>query len=534
MSTWLSCIFIFVLSFCSLAYELFLAKILSDLSQNEILSQSLGIGLFLLGLGAGAGASSLWPTSAPLRRLFWVECFLISLAFLLVPISYGVGFLQLLTQFAGAGFLYFFLGTLIFGVGFLSGFEFPLLWQEQGEAAQASLPLAVSYLGGLGAGFAVPLLLNPQWGPFKAIIFLGLINGVVAALLILFFDRTSRLKSLHLAGLLLPTAALYLSALFTPALEQAYLKTFYFKVRIPSFETSGIHNIWQGLKLIPPIERWHSPYQKIDLVRTAPEASWAVDPDQGISLYLDRRLQFNERTVKIYHESMTEGAFNLAQQIPKNILILGGGDGLLITELLKHPEIERIDLVEIDPKMIELARTEYGFLRLNERSLENPRVHIHVADGFAFMKRQKPGQFDAVFIDFPYPHSPDLLRLYSVEFYKIVRRALTDSGFAIMDGPFYVEEELESLGTAPPPQWVIRDTLHAAGFAEIFVFGNFEGFYFFKKDNGKVSFDYPRLPSTLSNPALVNLQNMTPFMAGGEDRPRVNSLFKPFPVLPSF
>ncbi|KYG66355.1 hypothetical protein AZI86_04685 [Bdellovibrio bacteriovorus] len=532
MNVWLSCTLIFALSFCSLAYELFLAKILTDLSQNEILSQSLGIGLFLLGLGAGAALSSVWKTDQPVKRLFYVECLLVSLAFLVIPSSYGIAFLHHLSPFGPAGFIYYFVGLLIFAVGLLSGFEFPLLWQEQGEKMRASIPLAMSYLGGLFAGFAVPLILNPGWGPFKAIIFLGLINAVIAFSLLPFVEKNAWLKPRYLSWLLLPTAALYMSSLYSPQLEQAYLKASYFKVQIPDLNVAAIKNIWNGLKLIPTVQRWYSPYQKIDLVQSSAASSWAMDPLEGVTLYLDRRLQFNESSYQIYHESMVYGAFNLRKKVPENILILGGGDGLLATELLKHPEIKRIDLVEIDPKMIELGKENFHFTRLNQGSLENPRVNVHIEDGFAFMKHQAPEQFDAVFIDFPYPHSPDLLRLYSVEFYKIVRRTLTPKGFVIMDGPLYSPDEMQAANTKTPPQWVLRDTIKSAGFKNIFAFGNFEGFYFFTKDEFKAQFDYGRIPQAISNPALVNLQNLNGYLEGGEDTSRVNSLFRPYPIMP--
>lgn len=532
MNVWLSCTLIFAFSFCSLAYELFLAKILTDLSQNEILSQSLGIGLFLLGLGAGAALCSVWKTEKPLQRLFYVECLLVSMAFLVIPTSYGIAFLHQLSPFGPTGFIYYFVGLLIFIVGLLSGFEFPLIWQEQGEKMKASLPLAMSYLGGLFAGFAVPLVLNPGWGPFTAIVFLALINALIAFLLLSFIGKNTWLNPRYIVWLLLPTASLYLSSLYSPRLEQAFLKTSYFKVQIPDLNVAALKNIWNGLELIPAVQRWHSPYQKIDLVQSSAASSWAMDPLEGFTLYLDRRLQFNESSYRIYHESMVYGAFNLRKKIPENILILGGGDGLLAAELLKHSEIKRIDLVEIDPKMIELGKENFHFTNLNQGSLEDARVHVHIEDGFAYMKHQPPSRFDAVFIDFPYPHSPDLLRLYSVEFYKIVRRTLTSQGFVIMDGPLYSPDEINRAGNTTPPQWVLRDTIHAAGFKNLFAFGNFEGFYFFTKDDFEANFDYDQLPGTISNPALVNLQNLNSYLVGGEETLRVNSLFRPYPIMP--
>ena len=87
--------------------------------------------------------------------------------------------------------------------------------------------------------------------------------------------------------------------------------------------------------------------------------------------------------------------------------------------------------------MLDLARGR--FAKLNENSLDNPKVKIQVNDGFYYL-RNTNDKYDAIYIDFPYPNSYDLARLYSVEFYKYVLKALNPNGFVILDAPFYDKE----------------------------------------------------------------------------------------------
>lgn len=520
---------IFMLSFMSLTYELLLARLLADLSRNEILAQSLGIGLFLLGLGAGTGLSTVWQSPNPLRRLFLIEGGLIVLVTVLAPLALGVAFLSQLIE-APASVIYLTVGSGVFLVGLLSGFEFPLVMSSLGKEAGYHLALGWSYFGGLFAGFAVPLLLNPNFGPALSLSIVALLNFSVMVLVwMLNSERTKRQWLFAFA----PAATMFAGLTFLPHVEQAFLKSDYFQLRIPELRISGIQNIWAGMAGIPHVERHYSAYQKIDFVRGSQNSNWATEPRDGVILYLDRRLQFNEATQRLYHQSMTIGSFHLAQKIPAKVLVLGGGDGLLVAELLKFPEVREIEVVELDPKMIELANSHYDLLRLNRGALKDPRVKVHVDDAFAFLKKVPTASQEAILIDFPYPHSPELLRLYSREFYSIVKRVLTDRGFAVLDGPIYTEEEKERASLSIRPQALLVKTLQSAGFGTVFPFGSYEGFYFVQKEFRQISFRYPELPEHISNQALVNLRDMSFELSDSElEAAKVNSLFRPRSILP--
>ena len=165
----------------------------------------------------------------------------------------------------------------------------------------------------------------------------------------------------------------------------------------------------QRLYADPIIAYRHTAYQEIVVTRRG----------NDMRLYLDGGLQFSTRDEYRYTESLVYPALGAGA---RSVLVLGGGDGLAARELLRQPGIEQIVQVELDPAVIEFARTT---LRdANGGSLDNPRVHVVIDDAMTWLRartRTAPtGGFDAVIVDLPDPDTPVLGRLYSTEFYALV------------------------------------------------------------------------------------------------------------------
>jgi spermidine synthase len=147
---------------------------------------------------------------------------------------------------------------------------------------------------------------------------------------------------------------------------------------------------------------------------------------------------------------------------PKKILVLGGGDGLAIREILKFPSVTEIDLVDIDPKMTELSQRIAPILALNHNSLTDPKVTMHHEDAFNFVQRSyaklepKSDWYDRIIIDLPDPHSESLNKLYSKEFYGLLGRILSDDGAMVTQSgsPFLTREAF----------WCIAKTIETSGF----------------------------------------------------------------------
>jgi spermidine synthase len=169
-------------------------------------------------------------------------------------------------------------------------------------------------------------------------------------------------------------------------------------------------------------------------------------------LYLDGGLQFSTRDEYRYTESLVYPALGAGAH---SVLILGGGDGLAARELLRFPGVENIVQVELDPAVIELARSTLR--SANGGSLDNPRVHVVTGDAMTWLRGPKSLSFDAVIVDLPDPDTPVLGRLYSAEFYALVSRVLAAGGLMVVQAgsPYSTQTAF----------WRTVSTIAAAGYA---------------------------------------------------------------------
>ncbi len=155
----------------------------------------------------------------------------------------------------------------------------------------------------------------------------------------------------------------------------------------------------------------------------------------GRLLLLDGKTMVSDRDEFVYHEIMGHVPTMLHPN-PKNVLIIGGGDGGIVREFVKHPEIERIDLVEIDERVIEVSKK---FFPHCTSGLSDRRVNVRTVDGVEYIKSYK-NFFDIIIIDSTDPED-FAAGLFTKEFYAHVHSALTDQGImmAQTENPFYDE-----------------------------------------------------------------------------------------------
>jgi len=140
---------------------------------------------------------------------------------------------------------------------------------------------------------------------------------------------------------------------------------------------------------------------------------------------------------------------------PKKILVLGGGEGLVVRELLKYKELENITLVDIDPAITRLANENELMKRQNQHSLEDKRVDIRHEDAFVFLKNDTT-IYDAIIADLPDPTNETLARLYTDAFYKLCLQRLHKDGVL---GTQATSPHLTSNAF-----WSIETTISTAGF----------------------------------------------------------------------
>ncbi|GAV22501.1 polyamine aminopropyltransferase [Carboxydothermus pertinax] len=156
-----------------------------------------------------------------------------------------------------------------------------------------------------------------------------------------------------------------------------------------------------------------TPYQNLTVVEFA---------ELGRALVLDEAVQTTEKEEYVYHEMLVHPAA-FTHKAPRKALIIGGGDGGTLREVLKHETIEKVDLVEIDEEVIKAAREYLPFL---SQSFNDPRVNIIIDDGIRFVKNVK-NTYDLIFVDASDPVGPAVV-LYSEEFYRSLFDALKEDG----------------------------------------------------------------------------------------------------------
>ncbi len=166
--------------------------------------------------------------------------------------------------------------------------------------------------------------------------------------------------------------------------------------------------------------------------------------DMGVTLRLDGCLMTAEKEEFFYHESLVHPA-TVAHPNPRHALILGGGDGGALEELLKHSTIESATLVDLDEEVIAVAKAHLQ--AINHGSLDNPRARVLVGDGAQFVK-QTQDKFDIVLLDLTDPETP-AGPLYTKAFFEDCRQVLAEGGAMVihLGAPFYEPEQITRLST---------------------------------------------------------------------------------------
>jgi spermidine synthase len=409
---------VLLIAACGLIYELIAGTLASYLLGDSVLQFSTVIGTYLFAMGIGSWFSRF--LRGPLvSRFITIE--------LMVGVVGGFSSSALFLAFAYTNAFQLVLYLVVIAVGILVGLEIPLLMRIlQGQFEFRDLVanvLTFDYLGALAASIAFPLVLVPRLGLVRAAILFGIVNaGVALWSTFLFRDRLPRSASLRvscvLVLLLLSGGMLGADWIAATADEQLYADEVIF-------------------------ER-NTPYQRIVVTR------WKDD----LRLFLNSHLQFSSRDEYRYHEALVHpGLASLPNA--RRALVLGGGDGLAVRELLKYPNLESITLVDLDPEMTRLFTNHAGLAPLNGGSFKNPRVHVINADAFVWLD-QSQDIFDFAVVDLPDPTNFSLGKLYTTAFYRLLRKHVSETGLAVIQStsPLFARQSY----------WCIDNTLEQAGF----------------------------------------------------------------------
>ena len=408
---------VLLIAACGLIYELIAGTLASYLLGDSVLQFSTIIGCYLFAMGIGS-ALSRYIDRGLAYRFIWIELLLgviggFSSALLFLAFAYTQGF-QLLMY------------ALVVVIGILVGLEIPLLMRIIRDRYHfrdvVAHVLTFDYLGALGASLLFPILLVPYLGLVRSAMLFGIINVVVALWSTFLFSK--QLVSVRTLRILCFVAICGLGL----GLAEAKRIT-----------TVAEDNIYADEIIFARDTR----YQHIVLTRFKDD----------IRLFLNSHLQFSSRDEYRYHEALIHPGLS-AIPVPRRVLVLGGGDGLAVREILKYPQIESITLVDLDPEMTRLFSTLPMLTALNHKSFSSQKVHIINADAFPWVD-SNTDSFDFIVIDLPDPTNYSLGKLYTTAFYKAVARHLSAQGLMVVQStsPMFARDSY----------WCIATTLQQAG-----------------------------------------------------------------------
>ncbi len=411
---------VFVVASCGLAYELIAGALSSYLLGDSVLQFSTIIGCYLFAMGVGAHSSKYVRDEDVLSRFIDIE--------LAVGLIGGVSAAVLFMTFTwmGAPFrtvLY----VTVFLIGAMVGMEVPLVMRALNErrtefAEIVSRVLTFDYLGALAVSLLFPLVLAPHLGLVRTGFLFGMLNVGVAMWTLYVF----RAELDHLRGKAIRACVV----LFTLVLG------FGFSDRMVEW---GEHGLFGD----DVVYSTTTPYQRLVITRFKDD----------LRLYINGNLQFSSRDEYRYHEALVHPAM---QSLPwaKRVLVLGGGDGLALREVLRYPQVEEVTLVDLDPAMTQAFMSRPELVKLNHGALSDKRVKIVNADAGIWLQKGA-GMYDVAIVDFPDPSSFALGKLYSVPFYGMLRKHVAANGLIAVQStsPFF----------APNAYWTIDATLREVG-----------------------------------------------------------------------
>lgn len=408
-----------IISGCSIVYELLISAVGSYLLGDSIKQFSITIGLYMCAMGVGSHISKYVK-----KNLFDFFVFVEIAVGILGGISSLILFLSNV-YIASSEFIMYIQIVLI---GTLVGLEIPILTriiEENCDNLRVTLSNVFSfdYIGGLIGSLLFPLFLLPTLGYFATSFLVGTINIVIAIVII--HNYKSYIKNIETFKIVsyISLVFMFLGVLYSENISQSIENSLYRDRVVLSNQTQ---------------------YQKIVMTRHKDD----------LRLYLNGNIQFSSKDEYRYHEALVHIPMGIVKN-HENVLILGGGDGLAVRELLKYDDIKNITLVDIDKEMVDLCKTNPLITEINKNSLSSEKVNLVYEDAFEFLENTKE-VYDVIIVDLPDPNNDSLNKLYTNIFYRLCKNALTQNGVMTVQStsPYYARKAF----------WSINKTLKSEDF----------------------------------------------------------------------
>lgn len=412
-----------VIATCGLIYELIAGTVASYLLGDSVTQFSTIIGCYLFAMGIGS-----WLSRYVTRNLI---SFFVKVEILVGAIGGGsaaVLFLLFEHVHSFRLLLYFIVGL----IGILVGIEVPLLLRILKDKLEfndlVSRVLAFDYIGALFASILFPLLLIPYLGLVRTGFLFGILNAGVALWVLYAIEENTAWNRLHKASAMLVMVALTMGFVYSETL-----------MGMAESATYQGHVIFSE----------STPYQRIVITRAG----------RDTRLFLNGNLQFSSVDEYRYHEALVHPVLS-ALRNPQRVLIIGGGDGMALREVLKYPSVAGVTLVDLDPAMTRLFSSNDMLTGLNHDSLRSPKLTVINRDAFVWLKELADAgteqRFDAIIIDLPDPSNYSIGKLYSLQFFRLLHAVMTPDSIAVVQStsPLVARQSF----------WCVNNTLQAAGF----------------------------------------------------------------------
>ncbi len=470
---------VLVIATCGLVYELLASTLASYVLGDAVMMYSTVIGVYLSAMGIGAWLSG--RVESHVARAF-VE---IEIAVALVG---GLSAPVLFLAFAHLSWFRVVLYAIVLIIGILVGMEIPLLLRILRERYAfkdlIARVLTVDYLGALVGSLAFPIFFVPRLGLVRTSLVIGGINAITAIT-----------STFLLEDDLKPPTGLRVRAGLVLALLIAGVAS---ADRITLLAEEGLY-------ADEIVYAKQTTYQRIVVTRGR----------SSFQLFLNGNLQFSSADEYRYHEALIWPALAARTQagLPaKHVLVLGGGDGLGLRELLKSPGLGTVTLVDLDPGMTQLAKTMPLLKNLNEGSFFDPRVTVVNDDAYVWLGDPKNEQrrYDVVIADFPDPNHYALGKLYTTRIYALMKNHLAPGGVIAVQStsPLFARKSF----------WCIARTMEKAGL-------EVAPYHVFVPSFGEWGFTLARAAGTYATPLVPEKMPPLPFQPKYLDDPSLRQLF---------
>ncbi len=370
---------------------------------DSVFQWTMIVSIMLFSMGLGSRISKYFSTNL-LQKFIFIEFTLSILTAYVSVITYSV------SAYYGNSYLIIYSLSII--VGLLIGMEIPIVIRlnDQFEKLHVNVSSVMEndYYGSLAGGVFFAFIGLPYLGLTYTPIILGSINFTVA--IGLYFLLKSSLKKkqvIHTNILsLVVLAILVCGFLFAkPIISYGEERRYRDKV----------------------VYEEQSKYQKIVITQSKSDF-W---------LFINGNQQLSSIDEVMYHEPLVHPVLGLLKK-PVDVLVMGGGDGGAVREILKYPTVKNITVVDLDPAMTALGQKHELLVEMNQNALNHEKVTIVNTDGYNYLE-DNHAYYDAIIVDLPDPKTVEIGRLYSFEFYKLCYKRLRPHGLVITQAgsPYY-------------------------------------------------------------------------------------------------